>query len=72
MQVTETTHHGQFYESREVTLPDPPTRDDVIAMLASCVYTYVNVVPDRLDKVMSDLTTLGKAEHGWTRWDVHL
>jgi hypothetical protein len=39
-------------------------------MLASCVYPYTRIanVPDRLDAVWHDLTTTGRAEHGWTTW----
>lgn len=68
--IRETTHHGTYRHVRAVVLESPVSRVDVAGMLASCAYPYVHVAEDRLAKVCEDLNTTGKAEHGWTRWEV--
>lgn len=69
MIVRETTHHGDFYRTREVSLPNPPGRGHVAMMLASCVYPYTHVDEERLNKVLADLLAGQEASHGWTRWE---
>jgi hypothetical protein len=69
MIVVETTHHGNFRRVTERVLPDPPTRGDVAAMLASCVYPYTHVEDTLLDNIHADLLAGREAQHGWTRWD---
>lgn len=69
MIVRETTHHGSFRHTRDVTLPDVFSEADVEAMLATSAYAYRDVAPERLTRATTDLRNTGRAEHGWTRWE---
>ena len=69
VRVRETTHHGNYYNVREVELPNGYSWVDVQKMMAECPYVY-NVGADvALDKAHA-LHGNGKMQHGWTDWDV--
>lgn len=65
--VTEVTHHGDYRHSRTVELV-AVSPSEVARMLRDCPYYYTS--ERAIGEVYEGLTRDGRAEWGWTRWQV--